>query len=74
MTDNNNLYTDKLGEYIHRVVKQSKICRLVVELLQFEVGVHGWCSSKTGMKIILSFPAEERVVLMRGSINHSNLF
>ena len=38
---------------------------MVVELLQFEVGVHGWCTSKNLIKIIICFPADEIGVLMR---------
>ena len=41
---NNNIYVVELGFDLFGVVDQSKIHLMVVELLQFKVGVHG-CSN-----------------------------
>ena len=40
-----------------------------MELLQFEIGVYGWCTSSTNsIKIIICFQVEEGDVLTRESI------
>ena len=59
-----NFYANELEYDLHGVIEREKICLLVVELLLFEIWVHGWCTATVWMKII-SFPAEERGVLMR---------
>ena len=60
-----NFYANELEYDLHGVIEREKIRLLVVELLLFEIWVHGWCTATIWIKIIISFPAEERGVLMR---------
>ena len=74
MIDYRNLYADELEYEVHSVINGLKIRPLVVDSLQLEVWVHGWCTSTNSIKIVICFQGEQGGVLMRESINHSKLF
>ena len=40
-----NFYANELEYYLHGVIERGKIRLLVVELLLFEIWVHGWCTA-----------------------------
>jgi len=63
-----NFYANELEYDLHGVIEREKIRLLVVELLLFEIWVHGWCSTTDAIKKIISFPAKERGALMRQSL------
>ena len=44
--DNDNSYVGAIEYGLYGISKGLKICLVVVELLQFKVGVYGWCTSK----------------------------
>ena len=54
MIVNNNPYAVELVFYLCDVVGISKIRPMVVELLQLEVGVHGWCASTIQLKLLFA--------------------